>query len=68
MAVGTAIALLMMTRTVHPPAGSNPVIIYPLQPDWGFLLMPMLLGAVVLVLVTLIYNNTTHAGRYPKYW
>lgn len=68
LAVGTAIALMMMTRTVHPPAGSNPVIIYLLQPGWGFLLMPTLLGAVVLVLVTLIYNNAAHEGRYPKYW
>ena len=28
MAVGTAIALMMLTRTVHPPAGSNPVIVF----------------------------------------
>lgn len=68
MAVGTAIALMMLTRTVHPPAGSNPVIIYLLQPGWGFLLAPTLLGAVVLVLVTLLYNNATRAARYPKYW
>ncbi len=68
MAVGTAIALMMATRTVHPPAGSNPVIIYLLQPGWGFLLAPTLLGAVVLVLVTLLYNNATREARYPKYW
>jgi len=68
LAVGTAIALMMLTRTVHPPAGSNPVIIYLLQPGWGFLLMPTLLGAMVLVLVTLVYNNATREARYPKYW
>lgn len=68
LAVGTAIALMMLTRTVHPPAGSNPVIIYLLQPGWGFLLAPTLLGALVLVLVTLLYNNATRAARYPKYW
>lgn len=68
LAVGTAIALMMLTRTVHPPAGSNPVIIYLLQPGWGFLLAPTLLGAVVLVLVTLLYNNATREARYPKYW
>ncbi|MDZ4262203.1 MAG: HPP family protein [Pseudomonadota bacterium] len=68
LAVGTAIALMMMTRTVHPPAGSNPVIIYLLQPGWGFLFSPTLLGAVLLVLVALIYNNMTRKARYPKYW
>lgn len=67
-AVATAIALMMMTRTVHPPAGSNPVIIYLLQPGWGFLLAPTLLGAVVMVGVALIYNNVTREARYPKYW
>lgn len=68
MAVGTAIAVMMATRTVHPPAGSNPVIIYLLHPGWGFLLMPTLLGAIILVLVALVYNNATRETNYPKYW
>ncbi|AMR66856.1 HPP family protein [Aquipseudomonas alcaligenes] len=68
LAVGTAIALMMATRTVHPPAGSNPVIIFLAQPDWDFLLFPTLTGALLLMLVALIYNNATRAVRYPKYW
>lgn len=68
LAVGIAIILMMVTRTVHPPAGSNPVIIYLLQPGWGFLLVPTLLGAIMLVAVTLIYNNAMREARYPKYW
>lgn len=40
LAVGSAIALMMLTRTVHPPAGSNPVIVFLLQPGWDFLLYP----------------------------
>lgn len=68
LAVGTAIALMMATRTVHPPAGSNPVIIYLLQPGWGFLVTPTLLGSLLLVLVALLYNNATREARYPKYW
>ena len=53
MAVGTAIALMMLTRTVHPPAGSNPVIVFLGQPGWGFLLFPTLIGALVVVAVAL---------------
>lgn len=68
MAVGTAIALMMLTRTVHPPAGSNPVIVFLGQPGWGFLLFPTLVGALVVVAVALVYNNATRTGRYPKYW
>lgn len=68
LAAGTAIALMMLTRTVHPPAGSNPVIVFLSQPGWSFVIFPTLAGALVLVLVALIYNNATRAARYPKYW
>lgn len=68
LAVATAIALMMLTRTVHPPAGSNPVIVFLTQPTWGFLLFPTLVGALVLVAVALVYNNATRDARYPKYW
>ena len=67
-AVGTSIAAMMLTRTAHPPAGSNPVIVYLTQPDWSFLLFPTLVGAIVIVAVALIYNNATREGAYPKYW
>lgn len=68
LAVGTAIAAMMATRTVHPPAGSNPVIVFLAQPSWGFLLFPTLTGALVLVLVALLYNNIARPTSYPKYW
>lgn len=68
LAVGTAIAAMMVTRTVHPPAGSNPVIVFLMRPGWGFLVFPVLTGAVVLVLVALIYNNVSRKEPYPRYW
>jgi len=68
LAVGTAIAVMMVTRTVHPPAGSNPVIVFLSQPGWSFLLFPTLIGALVIVGVALAYNNATRTARYPKYW
>ena len=68
LAVGTAIALMMLTRTVHPPAGSNPVIVFLIHPAWEFLLLPTLVGALVLVAVALVYNNATRDAKYPKYW
>ena len=68
LAVGPAIALMMATRTVHPPAGSNPVIVFLIQPAWDFLLFPTLLGALLVVAVALAYNNLSRAESYPKYW
>ena len=37
LAVGCSIAAMMATRTVHPPAGSNPVIVFLGHSGWGFL-------------------------------
>jgi CBS-domain-containing membrane protein len=68
LAVGSAIAVMMLTRTVHPPAGSNPVIVFLMVPGWSFLVFPTLAGAVVLVLVALFYHNLTRQARWPKYW
>ena len=72
-AVGTAIALMLLLRVPHPPAGSNPVIVMLGGVSWQFLWTPTLLGSIVLVIVALIYNNSTSgndsgARRYPTYW
>ena len=68
LAVGTAIALMQLTRTVHPPAGSNPVIVMLTAPTWDFLLTPTLIGAMLLVLVAVFFNNFPKDRAYPKYW
>ena len=68
IAVGLAISTMMWTRTVHPPAGSNPVIVFLTQPSWSFLLFPTLAGSLLLVLIALLYLNCTRTTRYPKYW
>lgn len=68
LATGTAIAAMMATRTVHPPAGSNPVIIFLTKPAWGFLLFPTLTGALLVLAVALLHNNLTRPAKYPKYW
>ena len=68
LAVGSSIAIMMASGTVHPPAGSNPVIVFLSQPAWSFLWFPTLFGALLLVLVALVYNNLSRSARYPKYW
>ena len=45
-----AATLMTVTDTVHPPAGSNPVIVFLSQPGWGFVVRPTLAGARALVL------------------
>jgi CBS-domain-containing membrane protein len=68
LAVGLSIAAMMATRTVHPPAGSNPVIVFLGHSGWGFFLFPVFSGAVILVLIALLYNNAVRKTAYPVYW
>lgn len=68
LAVGTTIAVMQITRTVHPPAGSNPVIVMLTVPTWEFLLLPTLVGAALLVAVAVVFNNLPKDRTYPKYW
>lgn len=68
IAAGLAIALMMALRVVHPPAGSNPVIVFLSQPGLSFLILPTLIGALLVTAVALVYNNLTREASYPKYW
>ena len=56
-AAAVSTALMMLTRTMHPPAGSNPIIVFLAAPHWGFLLFPTLAGALVLVVVAVLYHR-----------
>lgn len=68
LAVGFAVVAMMATRTVHPPAGSNPVIVFLAAPDWSFLVAPTLVGAILVAAVALIWNNATRPRNWPRYW
>ncbi|TMP36088.1 HPP family protein [Pseudoalteromonas rubra] len=61
-ATGLAVGLMMFTKTVHPPAGANPVFIMLTGQGWIFLLFPVLTGAICLVLIGRAYHLIrTHA-------
>jgi len=67
-AAGLAITVMMLTDTVHPPAGSNPVIVFLTQPDFSFLVLPTLFGTWILLAVAYVFLKYTHPSAYPKYW
>ena len=68
LALATAIAVMIATNTVHPPAGSNPLIVFLLSANWDYLIFPTLLGSIILVIVALFYNNLHKNRAYPQYW
>ena len=68
LAVGTAIALMLLLQVPHPPAGSNLLIIMLGGVKWHFLITPTLVGVLPLVMAALIYNNIGRGRYYPRYW
>jgi CBS-domain-containing membrane protein len=66
-AAAASVALMMLTRTLHPPAGSNPVIVFLVAPKWSFLLFPTLFGALTMVVVAVLFHRATRR-TYPVYW
>lgn len=68
LAVGLSLAAMQQTRTVHAPAGANPLLVMATHPGFGFLLTPVLVGALVIVGVAFCVNNIRERGSYPRYW
>ncbi len=75
VAVALTMATMKFTRTVHPPATSNPLVIFiayqlnPLhKPTWEFILFPTLVGACLIILVALVKHNVRRAKPWPLYW
>ena len=51
LATGLAVSAMLATKTTHPPAGANPLLIMLTGQSWAFLFTPVLFGAVVIVLL-----------------
>ncbi|CAB3772501.1 HPP family protein [Paraburkholderia humisilvae] len=69
LAVGIAIALMLYTRTSHPPAGADPlVVMIAAKLSWSFLAAPVLASTVILVLIALVVNNAGKDRSWPRYW
>lgn len=60
LATGIAVTLMLVTKTTHPPAGANPILIMLSGQSWGFLITPVLIGAVIIVLIGKTMKQLRH--------
>lgn len=72
-AVASAIALMHLTGTLHPPGGATALIVVIGSEEvhalgYLFALLPVGLGAVILLGVGLLVNNLSPRRRYPECW
>lgn len=68
LAVGLAIAAMMLTKTTHPPAGANPLVVMLGGYSWDYLITPVLVGSLVIVGIALCINNLRRDRQYPTFW
>jgi len=73
IAVATAIAVMHVTKTLHPPGGATALIAVIGSPkihELGYLyvIMPVGLGVIIMLFVALVVNNFSRDRRYPEFW
>jgi len=56
-AVGLAMLAMQLTRSFHPPAGIDPLVIVLNDMPWSFLLVPVAAGACLLAAFAFIWHN-----------
>lgn len=65
LGVGLAITSMILTKTVHPPAGADPIVVLLASASWSFLVAPVLIGATVIMLVGIAYHRLASGKAYP---
>ena len=68
VAVGLAMAAMQLTRTFHPPAGIDPLVVVVNDMGWHFLLAPVAVGACLLGLFAFLWHNLIRRGAWPRRW
>jgi HPP family len=68
LAVAMSLKLMKLTRTLHPPGGAIALVGVMSHASWSFLLTPALVGSLIIVSWTLIFNNIAPGRSYPRHW
>ena len=57
LATGLGVSAMLLSKTTHPPAGANPLLIMMTGQSWSFLITPVLIGAVTIVLCGMLMTH-----------
>jgi len=68
LAVGLAMVAMHLTRSFHPPAGIDPLVIVVNDMSWSFLLAPVALGACLLAALAFAWHNVYRRRSWPERW
>lgn len=70
MAIGVGLAIFVMnlTHTTHPPGGATALIGVQGAVGPDYILLPVLAGALILLITAIFTNNVVYHRSYPKHW
>lgn len=69
LAVLLTLLFMLVTRTVHPPAGANPLIMVHTHASFAALWNPVALGILVLAVTAVVWSRLIPGlVRYPRAW
>jgi CBS-domain-containing membrane protein len=68
LAVVLTMVFMIVTQTIHPPAGANPLIMVHYHASFQALLKPVGLGVLTLFLVAVVLSRLRPGKRYPNKW
>ena len=57
LGVALAVFVMMITNTIHPPAGANPIIVILTGQSLSFVFLPVAVGAIIIVVFAYLYNK-----------
>jgi CBS-domain-containing membrane protein len=73
MAVATAIGIMHVTKSLHPPGGATALIAVigsdkVHQLGFFYVVFPVMTGAMIMLLIALLVNNIPDSRKYPVFW
>jgi CBS-domain-containing membrane protein len=67
-AVGLAVFAMFLTRTFHPPAGIDPLLVVSANLPWTFIVAPVLAGALLLTAFAFVWHRLIRRQLWPEHW
>ncbi|MGL5164298.1 MAG: HPP family protein [Afipia sp.] len=68
IAVGLAVLAMFITRTFHPPAGIDPLLVVSANLPWTFIVAPVLAGALLLTAFAFVWHRWVRRQPWPEHW
>ena len=68
LAVVLTMVFMVLTRTIHPPAGANPLLMVHNHAGIGILIKPVLLGVGLIFITAIIWSRIRPGKSYPVNW